>query len=50
MIYKATKGVLKVILENCNDNSATFSKHEKRKTVTAINDVYALKSKKLGYS
>ncbi|XP_069054530.1 histone H4-like [Lepisosteus oculatus] len=39
LIYEETRGVLKVFLENV----ITYTEHAKRKTVTAMDVVYALK-------
>ena len=36
-------GVLKVFLENVFRDAMTYTKHTKRKTVTAMDVVYALK-------
>ena len=43
LIYKETRGVLKVFLENVIRNSVTYTEHARRKTVTAMDVVYALK-------
>ena len=42
LIYEETRGVLKVFLENVRD-AVTYSENAKRKTVTAMDVVYALK-------
>jgi histone H3/H4 len=42
-ISKATRGVLKVFLENVIRDAVTYTEHAKRKTVTAMDVVYALK-------
>jgi histone H4 len=42
-IYDETRGVLKSFLENVIRDSVTYTEHAKRKTVTAIDVVYALK-------
>merc|ERR1719198_895294 len=42
-IYEETRGVLKAFLENVIRDSVTYTEHAKRKTVTAIDVVYALK-------
>ncbi|KAI6008749.1 histone-fold-containing protein [Pisolithus orientalis] len=38
-----TRGVLKIFLENVIRDSVTYTEHAKRKTVTALDVVYALK-------
>ena len=43
LIYKETRGVLKVFLENVIRDVVTYTEHAKRKTVTAMDVVYALK-------
>ncbi|XP_041061440.1 histone H4-like [Carcharodon carcharias] len=43
LIYEETRGVLKVFLENIIRDSVTYMEHAKRKTVTAMDVVYALK-------
>ncbi|KAK2144525.1 hypothetical protein NP493_4193g00000 [Ridgeia piscesae] len=43
LIYEETRGVLKVFLENVIRDAVTFTEHAKRKTVTAMDVVYALK-------
>merc|ERR1711879_904852 len=43
MIYEETRGVLKVFLENVIRDAVTYTEHAKRKTVTAMDVVYALK-------
>ena len=42
LIYKETRGVLTVFLENVIRDSVTYTEHVRRKTVTAMNVVYAL--------
>ena len=42
-IYEETRGVLKVFLENVIRDTINYTEHTKRKTVTAMNVVYALK-------
>ncbi|XP_038128809.1 uncharacterized protein LOC119775029 isoform X2 [Cyprinodon tularosa] len=42
LIYEETRGVLKVFLENVIRDAVTFTEHAKRKTVTAMDVVYAL--------
>ncbi|CAL8339390.1 unnamed protein product [Arctogadus glacialis] len=44
LIYEETRGVLKVFLENVIRDAVTYTEHAKRKTVTAMDVVYALKS------
>ena len=43
LIYEETRGVLKVFLENVIRDAVTYTEHVKRKTVTAMDVVYALK-------
>ena len=43
LIYEETRGVLKVFLENVIRDAITYTEHAKRKTVTAMDVVYALK-------
>uniref|UniRef100_UPI00398F2D3E histone H4-like n=1 Tax=Pristiophorus japonicus TaxID=55135 RepID=UPI00398F2D3E len=43
LIYEETRGVLKVFLENVIRDVVTYTEHTKRKTVTAMDVVYALK-------
>ncbi|XP_077551097.1 histone H4-like [Haemaphysalis longicornis] len=43
LIYEETRGVLKVFLENVIRDAVTYTEHAKRKTVTAMHVVYALK-------
>jgi len=42
-IYEETRSVLKSFLENVVRDSVTYTEHAKRKTVTALDVVYALK-------
>ncbi|EGT54411.1 hypothetical protein CAEBREN_12078 [Caenorhabditis brenneri] len=42
-IYEETRGVLKVFLENVIRDAVNYCKHAKRKTVTTMDIVYALK-------
>ncbi|KAF7644392.1 hypothetical protein LDENG_00222750 [Lucifuga dentata] len=42
MIYEETRGVLKVFLENVIRDAFTYREHAKRKTMTAVDVVYAL--------
>ncbi|PAV84786.1 hypothetical protein WR25_17786 [Diploscapter pachys] len=43
LIYEETRGVLKMFLENVIRDAVTYCEHAKRKTVTAMDVVYALK-------
>ena len=43
LVYDETRGVLKVFLENILKDSITYCDHAHRKTVTAMDVVYALK-------
>ena len=43
LIYEETRGVLKVFLENIIRDAVTYTEHARRKTVTAMDVVYALK-------
>uniref|UniRef100_A0A914YIT7 Histone H4 n=1 Tax=Panagrolaimus superbus TaxID=310955 RepID=A0A914YIT7_9BILA len=43
LIYEEVRGVLKCFLENIIRDSVTYCEHAKRKTVTAMDVVYALK-------
>ena len=43
LIYEETRGVLQVFLENVIRDSVTYTEHARRKTVTALDVVYALK-------
>ncbi|GAV59579.1 Histone domain-containing protein [Cephalotus follicularis] len=43
LIYKETRGVLKVFLENVFFNAVTYTEHARSKTVTAMAVVYSLK-------
>ena len=42
LIYEETRGVLKVFLENVIRDAVTYTEHARRKTVTAMDVVYAL--------
>ena len=42
-IYEETRGVLKVFMENVLRDAITYCEHSRRKTVTAMDVVYALK-------
>jgi len=43
LIYEETRGVLKVFLESVLRDCVTYTEHARRKTVTALDVVYALK-------
>merc|ERR1712219_16618 len=43
LIYEETRSVLKSFLENVVRDSVTYCEHARRKTVTALDVVYALK-------
>ncbi|PRP74142.1 hypothetical protein PROFUN_06467 [Planoprotostelium fungivorum] len=43
LIYEETRQVLKVFLENVIRDAVTYTEHARRKTVTAMDVVYALK-------
>ena len=43
LIYEESRNVLRVFLENVIRDSVTYTEHAKRKTVTALDVVYALK-------
>jgi histone H4 len=43
LIYEEIRNVLKVFLENLIRDAVTFTEHDKRKIVTAMDVVYALK-------
>uniref|UniRef100_A0A8C6AFF3 Histone H4 n=1 Tax=Monodon monoceros TaxID=40151 RepID=A0A8C6AFF3_MONMO len=43
LIYEETRGVLMVFLENVIRDAVSYTEHAKRKTVTAMDMVYALK-------
>nr|XP_039250926.1 LOW QUALITY PROTEIN: histone H4-like [Styela clava] len=43
IIYEETRGDLKVFLENVIRDAVTYTEHAKKKTVTALDVVYALK-------
>ena len=43
LIYEETRGVLKVFLESVLRDAVTYTEHGRRKTVTAMDVVYALK-------
>ena len=43
LIYEETRGALKVFLENVIRDAVTYTEHAKRKTITAMDVIYALK-------
>lgn len=43
LIYEETRHVLRTFLENVIRDSVTYTEHAKRKTVTALDVVYALR-------
>eukprot|EP01018_Ginkgo_biloba_P018545 Gb_03274 [translate_table: standard] len=43
LIYEEIRGVLKIFLENVIRDAVTYTEHARRKTVTAMDVVYALK-------
>ena len=43
MMYEETRAVLKTFLMNVVKDSVTYTEHARRKTVTALDGVYALK-------
>jgi histone H4 len=43
LIYEETRNVLKTFLENVVRDAVTYTEHARRKTVTAMDVVYALK-------
>jgi histone H4 len=43
LVYDETRSVLKVFLENVVRDAVTYTEHARRKTVTALDVVYALK-------
>ena len=43
LMYEETRGVLKGFLENVVKDAVTYTEHARRKTVTALDVVYALK-------
>lgn len=47
MIYEETRGVLKSFLESVIRDAVTYTEHAKRKTVTSLDVVYALKVRQL---
>ena len=43
LIYEETRDILKVFLENVIRDAVTYTEHAKRKTVTTMDVIYALK-------
>nr|UXY87778.1 histone H4 [Cryptomonas curvata] len=43
LIYEETRNVLKCFLENIVKDAVTYTEHARRKTVTAMDVIYALK-------
>jgi histone H3/H4 len=43
LIYEETRGVLKLFLQNMIRDAVTFTEHARRKTVTSLDVVHALK-------
>ena len=43
LIYKETREILKMFLDNIIRNAVTNTEHAKRRTVTALDIIYALK-------
>ena len=43
LIYEEMRGVVKIFLENVLRDAISYTEHAKRKTVTAMDIVYALK-------
>lgn len=43
MIYEETRGVIKQFIENVVKDAVTYTEYARRKTVTALDVVYALK-------
>ena len=43
LIYEETRGVLKSFIEKVVHDAVVYTEHAKRKTVTALDVVYALK-------
>ncbi|KAF7372216.1 Histone H4 [Mycena venus] len=43
LIYEETRGALKIFLETVIQDSVIYTEHGRRKTVTALDVVYALK-------
>ncbi len=43
LIYEETRGVLKVFLDKVMQDAVTYTDHAKRKTISSLDVVYALK-------
>ena len=43
LVYEETRGVLKTFLENIINDTVIYTTHARRKTVTAMDVVHALK-------
>ena len=43
LIYEETRDILKVFLENVIRDAVTYTEHAKRKTITTMDVIYALK-------
>ena len=43
LIYEETRGVLKIFLENVLRDAVTYAEHARRKTISPMDVVYALK-------
>ncbi|KAJ5522855.1 hypothetical protein N7494_013265 [Penicillium frequentans] len=43
IVYEETRGVIKAFLENVIREAVTYTEHAKRKTVTSLDVIYALK-------
>lgn len=43
LMYEETRGILKIFLENALRDATTFTAHARRKTVTSLDVVHALK-------
>jgi len=43
LIYEETRGVIKTFIENVVRDAVTYTEYSRRKTVTALDVVYALK-------
>ena len=44
-VYDETRSILQLYLEDVVRDAATYSEHSRRKTITALDVVYALKKK-----
>lgn len=43
LVYEETRGILRIFLQNVIHDAVTYTEHARRKTVTAMDVVYALK-------